>query len=357
MSGHESAVARFRQQRGWTQAALAERCRVSRAEISGIETGRFVPSVLVGLRLADVLGVPIEHLFGGRTPDAAAIPWAWLPRDGDPRAWRATVGKRLLAYPVEPTAAGHIPHDAVAGPAGLTETSADVSPDRTLVIAGCDPTVGLLVSAMARHGIRVLPVLRSSHQALELLRQGVVHVAGIHFAHAGNRSDNAHVAASVVGSGHHLINQMEWQTGIALTAGRPERSTRALLAAQVRWVNREEGSGARYTFDRLLGRRARPRGYNRIVRGHREVAATVSSGWAEAGVCVRPAAEEHHLSFIALQEESYELCFADSLLDDTRLSALESVLRSRSHRCLLAGVPGCTASRSGERQAVRPARA
>ena len=51
-------------------------------------------------------------LFGSTTLPTATT-WAWSPRDAaDGRVWRASVNGRLLLYPVEPTAAGAIPHDA-----------------------------------------------------------------------------------------------------------------------------------------------------------------------------------------------------------------------------------------------------
>lgn len=46
-----------------TQADLAEVLQVSRQTISSIEKGRFVPSALLALRLADYFGVRVEEIF------------------------------------------------------------------------------------------------------------------------------------------------------------------------------------------------------------------------------------------------------------------------------------------------------
>jgi len=46
-----------------TQAELAERAGITRRSVNAIETGRMVPSVLLALKLARVLGVPVETLF------------------------------------------------------------------------------------------------------------------------------------------------------------------------------------------------------------------------------------------------------------------------------------------------------
>jgi len=49
--------------RDWTQAELAAHTGVTRKTINTIETGRFVPSVLVALRIARAFGVPVDQLF------------------------------------------------------------------------------------------------------------------------------------------------------------------------------------------------------------------------------------------------------------------------------------------------------
>jgi DNA-binding XRE family transcriptional regulator len=245
---HPNRVAQRRRDRGWTQVGLAEQSGVSRTEVSAIENGRLAPSVAVALRLAEALGESVEAVFG--RGHAAAVVWAWEPAEPPARRWVATVDGRVLAYPVEVTAAGSIPHDRPAA------TSAFARPDRTLVIAGCDPLVGLLASAMAaQHGIRLLPLLRSSGDALELLRRGLVHVAGIHLTDAAGRSTNDASVRARLGTGYRLLHQVRWDSGIAVAGDRTEKTASALLRANVRWVNREEGSAARGALELLIASR------------------------------------------------------------------------------------------------------
>jgi putative transcriptional regulator len=52
-----------RDERGWTQAGLAERVGVSRKTINTVENGVFVPSTILALKIARVLGRPVEELF------------------------------------------------------------------------------------------------------------------------------------------------------------------------------------------------------------------------------------------------------------------------------------------------------
>lgn len=341
-----------RLQRRWSQAHLAGVSGVSRTEVSAIETGRLVPSVAVALRLAAALGESVETLFGGGD-GGPRLSWAWGPGTRDTRLWRAVVNGRLLAYPVEPTAAGCLPHDGTSPDEAINDVGTH-RPDRTLVVAGCDPLAGLLMHEMAdRHGIRVLPLLRSSGDALDLLRRGLVHAAGIHLTNRQGHSANEPVVRSRLGGSHVLLRQLQWDAGIALGSSRSEKSLTALLRARVTWVNREEGSAARDTFERVLGRRARPAGYERIARGHRAIAEAVSGGWAEAGVCIRPSAVEARLGFITLNREAYDLCVSERDLDDPRIVALVATVGSRRYRQLVAAVPGCDSSASGEQRVVQ----
>jgi molybdate-binding protein/transcriptional regulator with XRE-family HTH domain len=337
-----NTLALLRRARGWSQAVLADKSGVSRTGVSAIEMGRLVPSVAAALRLAAALGESVETVFGDRR-EGAAPKWAWEPNASETRCWQAAVNDRILAYPVELTAAGSIPHDRVAFDAG-----AAARPHRTLVIAGCDPTAGLLAHEMSeRHGIRVLPLLRSSAEAVDLLRRGLVHVAGLHVTDASGHPANDISVKSSAGTGYRLIHQMQWDSGIAVGPGRRERNVSALLRANVRWVNREEGSAARRAFDVLLASRPRPSGYRHVVRDHRSVATIVSSGWAEAGMCVKPAAAEAHVRFMPLQTEAYELCVPDGLFGDPRIDALVATLQSISYRALIADVPGCVSRDTG----------
>lgn len=52
-----------REAHGLTQAQLAEAIGVSRKTINTVENGIFTPSTVIALKLAAVLGQPVEALF------------------------------------------------------------------------------------------------------------------------------------------------------------------------------------------------------------------------------------------------------------------------------------------------------
>jgi putative transcriptional regulator len=46
-----------------TQEELAQRVGVSRQSINAIESGRYVPSTVLALKMAQVFGKPVEEIF------------------------------------------------------------------------------------------------------------------------------------------------------------------------------------------------------------------------------------------------------------------------------------------------------
>lgn len=52
-----------RAKKNWTQADLAKNIGVSRQGLNAIETGKFIPSTLLALRMAKVFNTTVEVLF------------------------------------------------------------------------------------------------------------------------------------------------------------------------------------------------------------------------------------------------------------------------------------------------------
>ncbi|RYG32022.1 MAG: transcriptional regulator [Chitinophagaceae bacterium] len=52
-----------RARKNWTQAELAKHIGLSRQGLNAIETGKFIPSTLLALRMAKVFDTTVEILF------------------------------------------------------------------------------------------------------------------------------------------------------------------------------------------------------------------------------------------------------------------------------------------------------
>jgi molybdate-binding protein len=308
-----------------------------------------VPSTATALALAAALHCRVEDLFRLDRPEDEPA-WAWPPTGPAPhRFWIAEVGGRRRLFPADATHGAASPHDGVATGARLEMRNP--APPPTLVVASCDPAAELLAAEAARKaGIRVLTFFRSSRAALQLLKQRLVHIAGLHLGKAGG-NDNADAVASELGPGYMLVRASEWEEGVVTSSARREGSLRALAKSPVRWIAREPGSGARQCFDELVEGRVKPR---RVATNHAAVATAVGGGWAEAGVCPRLVAEEAGLPFTSIRREAFDLCLAADEATDPRVSALIAVLQSASYRRLIDDLPGYSSHALGE--TVLPAR-
>ena len=332
--------------RAWSQAGLAERVGISRAAVSAIEGERLSPSVATALALAEVFECSVEELFGqARTSEPGGAQWAWTPRNKSSRYWEAEVGQRRLLYPVEAMSLNSIPHDGIWED-GICRERTPVSPEITLTVATCDPAAGLLAGEYGRAtGFRLLVFPRSGSRALELLKQGLVHVAALHRSTGKHPQRNAETVGERLGRGFHLLRVAEWEEGLALPADNSSRTAASVARRTQCWAGREPGSGARECLDELLeGRRFA----GREVGGHAAVAEAVRSGWAGAGVCVRLSAEEAGLHFLPVRTESLDFCFSTRSQRDPRIQALVRVLRSRGCRRLMSELPGYDARQTGE---------
>jgi molybdate-binding protein/DNA-binding XRE family transcriptional regulator len=329
--------------REWSQAELAARTGISRAAVSAIEGERLSPSVATALALAAVFECSVEELFGRGSVKTHGPEWAWQPRGESSRYWEAEIGPRRLLYPVEAMTLNPTPHDGVWQNGVLRERSS--AADTTLVMASCDPAAGLLAAEYARaSGFRLLVFPRGGRGALELLRQKLVHVAGLHYSTEETPERNAETARSQIGGEHQLLRVANWESGIALATDDRSRSAESVARRSLRWAARESGSAARDCLDGLLGKRPFA---GREVNGHAAVAEAVRAGWAEAGVCVRFSATEAGLNFLPVRTETLDLCFSTASQHDPRIQALVRLLRGRACRRFISELPGYDARETG----------
>ncbi len=347
-NGAGNRVRQMRTAQGLSQEQLAAATGLSRTEISAIENARLTPSVAVALRLARALGASAEALFAPEEK-TGQLRWVGGTPETPCRVWLSrSISGALTALPVERTHMGTLPHDAQWD--GTTLHVRDgVTPEKTLVMAGCDSAVGMLANSLAERGIRVIPLIRSSRRALSMLRAGFAHAAGFHLGDDASHADNGAVARALLGTGYRLTRMVRWQEGLALADGIDARTTSEALRRELRWVGREAGSGAQACLDRLLAEHGTQNPVPcKTAASHYEVAQSVAMGWAEAGLCTQLVAEEARLQFLPARRADYDLCWPVALDDDLRLRALFEAVCSRRVRELYGSLPGYETGRTGD---------
>jgi molybdate-binding protein/DNA-binding XRE family transcriptional regulator len=343
----QNQVRAYRMARGWSQEQLAERAAISRAGVSAIEMGRLVPSATAVLALATALECRVEDLFSLVAEGQNTGEWAWEPVGAPCRYWHATVAGRKLLYPVEPTCMP-LAHEGLFHQ-GRFENRGRVPASEILVVASCDPAVGLLANEYHRlSGLHILALQRPSREALSLLARGLVHVAGVHLERRGQRGCNAAAAREVLGEAFFLLRTAYWQEGLAVASSRRVRSVQMAVDGRLRWVGREPGSAAGELQQELLSGRA-PK---HVARGHRNVAEAVRAGWADVGICVRLVSEEAGLDFLTVRDETCDLCFPAQGSGDRRVQALVETVQSPAYRTLIRDLPGYDAAETGELERI-----
>ena len=63
MSVVKNGLIELRSERGWSQGQLAEAVGVSRQSINNIERERYIPSLELALKIADLFGCPVDEIF------------------------------------------------------------------------------------------------------------------------------------------------------------------------------------------------------------------------------------------------------------------------------------------------------
>jgi molybdate-binding protein len=153
-----------------------------------------------------------------------------------------------------------------------------------------------------------------SVQALREFAEERADIAGFHVPvgeHAG--WDRTPFLESLRVRRDKLIHFVDREQGLILPRGNPAkvRSLRDVAARNLRFVNRQRGSGTRLLIDRMIADEridaSTLDGFGKEEFTHPAVAATVASGGADAGFGLRAAAAEYGLAFVPLVRERYYL--------------------------------------------------
>jgi molybdate-binding protein/DNA-binding XRE family transcriptional regulator len=369
--GAKSKIALLRQQRSIAQADLATRVGVSRQFLSLVEAGRAQPNVLVALRLASELECSVEDLFSApakRETQAFSVQVA-QPNLGDgARVDVANVGGRWVAHASDTPdslGSGFARSDAVlkwvGGRAEVRPHRAFAELEQNIAVAGCDPALALLRGSQpaTRAGAAPLPgrclwINCGSSRALQLLAEGWVHLAGLHYT--GEADENQRQVRRFDPAGNwQVLRFTRWENGWMI---RPEMrakftGTADLAGKSVRLINRERGAGNRHWLDSELARhKIRPTdvaGYADEMSSHWECARALRAGRADVAVGPQAIAAAFGLGFIATGLVAFDLVVPKTHLDHPNLQAILERIRGRDFQREVETLPGYQATEAGTR--------
>ncbi len=203
-------------------------------------------------------------------------------------------------------------------------------------------------------GIMIEIVVMGSLHALREYAEGRADIAGFH-APVGRHAASlrAPFRRFLRARRDTLIRFVDRDQGLILTRGNPSRvkSLRDVADRDLRFVNRQPGSGTRLLIDRMIAdENIDASALNRL--GHEEfthpaVAATVASGGADAGFGLRAAAAEYGLAFVPLVRERYFLVSHSKDVGKPPLSHLIDTLRKPAFARHVRRFPGYRPTAAG----------
>ncbi|MEH1912990.1 substrate-binding domain-containing protein [Nostoc sp.] len=374
---------------GMSQQELANIAGVTRQSIGGVELGQYAPSVAMSLRLAKALGCQVEDLFWFEEdlPEVEAILAGSVRKQQQSRVSLARVGDQWIAYPLigndafriemipadgEIVAVSHpVGSGEPVDPYGFPEAQNQISTNKiqvrllddidklhnTVVIAGCTPVLSLLARATERWHPKLRIHYRFAHSAVALrsLCRGEVHIAGMHLYDADTGEHNIpFVRKALTGKSAILITLGVWEEGLLVPPGNPMgvKKVSDLVEFGATIVTHEVGSGSRMLLERKLQEEGVPlhkvKGSDHIVHSHQDVALSVVSGIADAGISTASIATAFGLGFIPLHRARYDLVIIKEYLEEEPVKQFLSILGHQLVRSQLEILGGYDTSNIGE---------
>jgi molybdopterin molybdochelatase len=233
--------------------------------------------------------------------------------------------------------------------------------DKTIVAIGShDLSIDFLTDLLARnHSLRLISTNVGSMGGLMAMMRGEVHFAGIHLLDPATGEYNlSYLERFMCGKSWLLVNLAIREQGLIVKKGNPLgiKSLADLTRKEVRYINRQKGSGTRILFDYLLGREkiASPaiNGYNREEYTHLAVAAAVKNNACDTGLGIYASARAMDLDFIPIAEEMYDVCLLPEVLGDKRLEYLLETIRGSELGTLLQKAGGYNLKLTGQIRAA-----
>jgi len=235
---------------------------------------------------------------------------------------------------------------------------------RTIVIVGShDNTLDVLADELRAAGGGL--TLSSSHVGsmggLMAIKRGVCHLAGSHLLDTSDGTYNISYIRKYLPRRHiKLVNLVYRDNGLIVRRGNPKtiRGIEDLTRSDVRFINRQSGSGTRILLDyRLRQMEIEPTaitGYDIEEFTHMSVAVAVLSGSADAGLGIYAAARSLDLDFIPLVTEKYDLVIPAETFEMQTVQILLDVITSAGFRRRVEALGGYSTRSTGESIDLQP---
>ena len=208
-----------------------------------------------------------------------------------------------------------------------------------------------IAKTLEKH-VTLLSMSVGSLDGLVNLRQGLCQISGSHLLDESGEYNTPFIRHLFPDRDVEIFTLAYRTQGLMLARGNPKavKKISDLAKSNVRFVNRNAGSGTRLWFDHQLRSLKVPvekvNGYDKGVKTHSEAAALIANNKADVALGLQAAAHQHGLDFIPLFEERYDLTLPRE--QATTLAPLLDYLQSAKFRAELNALTGYNSTHSGE---------
>jgi len=186
------------------------------------------------------------------------------------------------------------------------------------------------------------------------VQKGIVDLATTHILDEQELVYNIPAAKRYLGGrGFLLVHIAKRMQGLLTARGNPKaiKNISDLTRKDVRFVNRQKGSGTRIVLDMMLKERGIDchsiQGYEREESTHAATAILVKEGIADTGLAIYPVSRIFSLDFVPLLEEEYDLLVTKEFSGDARFDVLMNLLGSAEFASRLDEMGGYDTKESG----------
>jgi molybdate-binding protein len=213
----------------------------------------------------------------------------------------------------------------------------------------------LALEGIAEHlekHVTLLSMPVGSLDGLVNLRQGLCQISGSHLLDATGEYNTPFVRHLFPDRDVEIVTLAHRTQGLMLAEGNPKGIKRIgdVASPNVRFVNRNAGSGTRLWFDAEIRKLKIPseniNGYDKEVQTHSEAAQLIDTGRADVSLGLQAAAHQHGLDFILLFEERYDLVLPRE--NEAVLTPVLDYLQTAAFRNELTSLTGYNSAHSGE---------
>jgi len=184
------------------------------------------------------------------------------------------------------------------------------------------------------------------------LRQGLCHLSGVHLLDESGDYNTPYLSRLFPQRGLQVVTLAHRVQGLIFASSNPKgiRNLSDLIREDIRFVNRNAGSGTRIWLDEKLREENIPtdeiNGYENTCATHTSAAQQVKQGLADAAIGLQAAAMQCELDFIPLFEERFDIVVPEEHV--AAAAPLFNEIQTSGFRSAAQSLTGYNVAHSGE---------